>query len=292
MAVCGEPNDATASFAAACGAAAFSSLEEMFAAETGIDLVVVCSPVGFHAEHIIKSLQAGKDVVCESPLCLTKAAAWQIIETEKYCGRKLYLVQTSRFFDPFLQFRKDIAERAGTVRSFNAFCSVHLPETFFEGPDGRLFPGGGLLYKPFGVLIDMLVSLFGEVAGATGLLINPGRRHDEEIETTGAATIVMQDGIVGNLQWSGANFLLESSLRLTVLSDKGADELLVDEPHLFLQAGKATNAASFETKTAGIYETAYRHLARALNGGQQDFPGLLDGARTVEAIEKIYKAIR
>ncbi|HYO20896.1 MAG TPA: Gfo/Idh/MocA family oxidoreductase, partial [Flavisolibacter sp.] len=66
-------------FAAAYGAKAYYSVDDLLREEKNVEFVAVCTPNGMHAEHIIKSLQAGKNVLAEKPLCLTKAAAWQII---------------------------------------------------------------------------------------------------------------------------------------------------------------------------------------------------------------------
>ena len=75
-------------FAIQYNANAYSSIDDLLAAEKDIDIISICTPNGFHAEHSIKSLQAGKHVLCEKPLCITSAAAWQIIETEKFSQEK------------------------------------------------------------------------------------------------------------------------------------------------------------------------------------------------------------
>ena len=51
------------------GCAHYASLEEML---SGVDLdaVCVCTPSGMHAEGAITALEAGKDVVIESPSTL------------------------------------------------------------------------------------------------------------------------------------------------------------------------------------------------------------------------------
>src|SRR6476661_3907153 len=75
-------------------AKAYYDIDELLKDEEEFDIVCICTPVGCHAEHCIKSLQAGKHVLCESPLCITAAAAWQMIETEKFCRKKLFVVST------------------------------------------------------------------------------------------------------------------------------------------------------------------------------------------------------
>src|SRR5690242_10746217 len=52
-------------------ACAFSDLDEMLKKSKEVDVISVCSPNGLHAEHTIKSLQAGFHVLCEKPMALT-----------------------------------------------------------------------------------------------------------------------------------------------------------------------------------------------------------------------------
>ena len=41
------------------GARAYQCIDDLLAAEVGIDIVSICSPNGLHAEHSIKALNAG-----------------------------------------------------------------------------------------------------------------------------------------------------------------------------------------------------------------------------------------
>ena len=54
---------------------AYYTIEDLLLKEKEADIISVCTPNGLHAEHCIKSLQAGKHVLCEKPLCITGAAA-------------------------------------------------------------------------------------------------------------------------------------------------------------------------------------------------------------------------
>src|SRR5215204_5381246 len=83
-AVCDIDKTKANEFAKKFDSKAWYTIDELLSNSKDIDIIVVCTPNGLHAEHSIKSLQAGKDVLCEKPLCLTSAAAWQIINTEKF----------------------------------------------------------------------------------------------------------------------------------------------------------------------------------------------------------------
>jgi len=60
-------------------------------AETRPDMVVVCSPEGFHADQIVKALRAGARVATEKPLCVTGADARSILAAEREAGRPVYM---------------------------------------------------------------------------------------------------------------------------------------------------------------------------------------------------------
>jgi predicted dehydrogenase len=91
---------------------AYYNIDDLLKTEKGLDVIAICTPNGFHAEHIIKSLQAGINVLTEKPMCLTTAAAWQIIETEKFCRKKLFVVKSSRYNDTLKQLKSLIATNA------------------------------------------------------------------------------------------------------------------------------------------------------------------------------------
>lgn len=267
----------------------YRSFDEMLQKEREIEIVVVCSAVGFHAEHIIKSLQAGKDVLCESPLCLTKAAAWQIIETEKYCRRSVYLIQPACFYQSFIRLKNDLEERPASVRSFHLTCSLYLPEHFYSAGNGKRFPGGGLLYNPFGSLVDLLLFLFGDLVAAEGFIACAPNRTIEDIEDAGVVSLKMQNDCIGTLHWSS---VIPEQPMLTILAENGFYQNRLDGPDLLRTHSTNLHPDTVRDINERFYKNVYDDLLKALQGEDVNFPGSLDGARTVEAIEKIYKAVR
>ena len=69
-----------------------------------IDLVDVCLPTPVHAEHVMRALQAGKDVLCELPLASTLADAEYVVDAHEASDRHVFVDMFARF-DPVNEFR-------------------------------------------------------------------------------------------------------------------------------------------------------------------------------------------
>lgn len=288
VAVCNADETAGKALAIKYDAKSYRSFDEMLSTEKEIDVVVVCSPVGCHAEHIIKSLQAGKDVLCESPLCLTKAAAWQIIETEKYCGQRVFLIQTPNFYKSFGRLKTQFDEHLIHTKSFILSMNLPLHEKFYTSERGKLFPGGGLLYDPFGSIIELMRQLFGEVDSVHGFKTNNAAKDCTEY--SGVAALKMKNGVLGTLQWSGRH---PGPTSLKIIRDNGGGDATLDVPGLLLLGSNSNvNSETAIDLSERYYKSVYDDLFKALRGKDVNFPTTLDGAKTVEAIENIYKALR
>jgi len=51
----------------------YKDIDKLLSSDVPVDFVSVCTPNGLHAEHSIKSLSAGKHVLCEKPMAINVA---------------------------------------------------------------------------------------------------------------------------------------------------------------------------------------------------------------------------
>ncbi|MFL5810098.1 MAG: Gfo/Idh/MocA family protein [Flavisolibacter sp.] len=257
------------------GARAWYNADQLLREEKDIDIVVVCTPNGYHAEHCIKSLQAGKHVISESPLCLTKAAAWQMIETEKFCRRKLFVVNAITANIELAGLKKVIDEHtADHFYSFDLKCTIDARLDPDKEWQFSLFPGGGSLYTHFTNYIDAVVFLFGEIEEVKGFTDNLSHKDIIEFEDSGEIALKMANGIPGNISWSlNDNEREEAALQILTLKDP-------------LSIGGVEKMISSETVR---YEELYEWIMQHIDSTHQS--NLYQATKTVEAIEKIYKAV-
>ncbi|MDP4248100.1 MAG: Gfo/Idh/MocA family oxidoreductase, partial [Bacteroidota bacterium] len=68
VAVCDVIPEKAKALADKYAAAAYDEVGRFLQEIPGVDVVSVCSPNGLHAEHTIRSLQAGFHVLCEKPM--------------------------------------------------------------------------------------------------------------------------------------------------------------------------------------------------------------------------------
>lgn len=100
-----EPNPVRAAYHAArvaeAGAAAPRLAQpdelERVIREEGVDRVIICSRDDLHAELIVRSLEAGADVVVEKPLTIDAASAARIEDAVERTGREVVLTFNYRY---------------------------------------------------------------------------------------------------------------------------------------------------------------------------------------------------
>jgi len=69
----------------------------MLQAHPDIEVINVCSPNGFHAEHAMAALENGKHVVCEKPMALHKQDCESLIYKALQMHRQVFCVMQNRF---------------------------------------------------------------------------------------------------------------------------------------------------------------------------------------------------
>jgi predicted dehydrogenase len=118
---------------------------EDLVARPDVDAVVICTPNGLHAQQAQAALRAGRDVLVQKPLALSRADAQSAIEAAAETSRLLFVDYTYRFLETTHLLREAI-ESAGAVQSMRAaFHNIYGPgadKTWFFDPAQA---GGGAL---------------------------------------------------------------------------------------------------------------------------------------------------
>lgn len=72
-----------------------------------IDVIAIYTPDHLHADHIKQALLHGKHVVCTKPFIDDLSRANELLELQAQTGKKVFVGQSSRFFEPYKRQRKD-----------------------------------------------------------------------------------------------------------------------------------------------------------------------------------------
>ena len=291
------------SFAKSYEARPYYNLDDLLAQESGVEVVSICTLNGYHAEQAIKVLRSGKHVLCEKPMCLTSAAAWQMLETEKYSGKRLFVVKSTRY-NPYIRQLKEMLTdgKLGKVYSFQLHCFWNRPPEYYTSWRGKSFPDGGTLYTQFSHYIDALIWLLGDIETVDGFSKNMAHQESMEFEDTGVAALRLSSGIIGTLNWSVNTYKKNYEIGLTIIAEKGTFSLggaylnelkyaCTESPVEAIPNENKANEYGFYAGSMSNHNEVYDNLMKALNGESDNFTNAMDGLKTVEAIERIYKAV-
>ncbi|MBS1656188.1 MAG: Gfo/Idh/MocA family oxidoreductase [Bacteroidetes bacterium] len=305
VAVCDNIKDKADHFASVYNCKAWYSLDEMLQSEKGINFAAVCTPNGLHAEHSIKSLTAGLNVLCEKPLAISKIAALQMMEAAHFYKKKLFVVKSTRY-NPSLQALKEMIDqkKLGKLYSFQLNCFWNRPADYYKNTwRGKLSSDGGTLFTQFSHYIDAMLWLFGDVETAAGFRKNWAHQNSIEFEDSGVVSLMMKNGILGGINWSVNAFKKNMEVSLTLLAEKGSIRIGGEYMQTIEYTVTGNNDLSkkendnppndygFYKGSMSNHDKIYANLVKALEDESHPFSNALDGLKTVETIEMIYKTI-
>ncbi|ANE49410.1 Gfo/Idh/MocA family protein [Flavisolibacter tropicus] len=304
VAVCDIDKQRAVAFAKQYEAKAYYSIDDLLKNETEIDVVSVCTPNGFHAEHAIKSLQARKHVLCEKPMCITSVAAWQMADTAHFFRKKLFVVKQNRFNPPIQLVKKDLeAKKYGDIYSFQINCFWNRSQGYYTGDwRGTKELDGGTLYTQFSHFIDVLYWFLGDVEEVRGFKDNFTHHQHVEIEDTGVVAIKLKSGVLGTLNFTINSYEHNQEGSITLFGEKGSVKIggqylntlewyktESEETPVLEQATEANHYGHYQGSMSN-HNKVYESLVASLNNNGSLLEAR-DAIKTIEIIEKIYKAL-
>lgn len=270
------------------------------AAHPEVDVVVVCSPSGDHAEHTLGAVAAGRDVVVEKPLAVRVDDAEKIVTVAAARGVRVSMMSQRRF-EPQHRAVKQLLGSGALGRLRLATTHVHSwrDEAYYAAAAWRtaMEGGGGSLMNQGAHNVDVLRWLAGEVDEVTAQYT--AQAHVMEAEDTTVATLRFVSGALGLLSTSTAT-PPGFDATITLHTDRGRVELgqgqvlrwEIDGVPVPEAGDGAFGSGAADPAAIGVagHVAQWRELLEARREGRPPAIGAADAAETVRLLCAIYEA--
>jgi predicted dehydrogenase len=304
LAVCDVDTTKADSLANLYNAKAYYDIDEMLTSEKSIHVVAICSPNGLHADHSIKALRAGYHVLCEKPMAISVHDCGQMIQAAEKANRRLFAIKQNRFNPPIVAVKDLIdAGKLGKIMSVQLSCFWNRnPDYYHNSWKGTLKLDGGTLFTQFSHFVDLLYWFVGDVKNVQAFMGNYHHKNIIEFEDTGVVILEFYSGAIGTINYTVNSFAKNMEGSLTIFGEKGTvkiggqylNELEYQEIDGVkvenLPAGNKPNNYGNYVGSMSNHDKVYDNLIEVLRNNASITTNSFEGLKTVEIIEKIYKA--
>ena len=281
---------------------AYSNFHEMMKTEK-IDVVVVLTESGLHAQHTVELAPYGAHVIVEKPMALTLDDADRMIETCDKNGVKLFIVKQNRFNVPVLQLRKAVDQGRfgklvmGTVRV--RWCR---PQAYYDQDAwrGTWAYDGGVLTNQASHHIDLLEWMMGDVES----VFAKSKRALANIEAEDTAVVILKfrNGALGVIEATTAVRPKDLEGSISILGETGSVEVggfAVNEMKTwsFSEALDGDNDVieKYSVNPPNVYgfghKAYYDHVVDCIANDTAQIVDGLKGRKSLELINAIYESI-
>jgi predicted dehydrogenase len=287
--------------AARFGGRAFARYED-FLAHRPMDLVVIGSPSGVHAEQGVAAARRGLNVLVEKPIDVTTGRGAELVAAAEKAGVKLGVLFQDRLKPGLVRLREFLAGGGlGRVLLASARVKWHRPPEYYSGSSWRGtkdLDGGAALVNQGIHTVDLLLWLLGPVTRVQGLT------------ATGLHAIPAEDIALALLRFaSGAVATLEATTvaypgyprRIEITGTQGtvvvegdrvvAADLRTPAPGLAAEGPEAAASASTAVVSDALpHRRMIEDFARAIVTGAPAACDGREGLRSLALVEAVYRA--
>tara|TARA_B110000211_G_scaffold12809_1_gene13398 strand:+ start:4004 stop:5005 length:1002 start_codon:yes stop_codon:yes gene_type:complete len=280
----------------------FYNIDDLLNSNLNIDIVAVCSPNGLHADHSIKSLNNGFNVLCEKPVAINTHDAGEMIKAAEKNNKRLFAIKQNRFNPPVLAIKKALDEnRFGKLLSVQLSCFWNRNEDYYNNSwKGTKDLDGGTLFTQFSHFIDLLYWLIGDVEEVEAYISNSNHQNIIEFEDSGVVILKFKNNAIGTINYTVNSFGKNMEGSLTIFGEKGTAKIggqyineleyqnFEDYSIQDLPAGNTANNYGKYLGSMSNHDKIYENLMDVLLNGASINTNIFDALKTVEIIEKIY----
>ena len=280
----------------------YLDLDEMMKTED-LDLVVLCTPSGLHAQQTELVAQYGVNVVTEKPMATNWHDGLRMVKACDKADVRLFVVKQNRHNKTLQVLKKAIEKnRFGRIYMVNINVFWTRPQEYYDSAKWRgtwEFDGGALMNQAshYVDLLDWLIGPIESLQAYTATL-----ERNIQVEDTGVVSIKWRSGALGSLNVSMLTFPKNLEGSITILGKNGTVKIggvAVNEiQHWeFLEEDledvniKATNYET--TSVYGFGHTLYyENVVNVMRGISEPKTDGREGLRSLEVLVATYLSAR
>jgi predicted dehydrogenase len=285
-----------------------TSFDELLANQA-VDVVGIYTPDHLHAEHVIKSLRAGKHVICTKPFLNDLSRAKELLAVQSQTGKHVMVGQSSRFFAPFARQREHF-QTGAFGELFTIEAAYHADHRWFLEKPWAKQAAFKWLFGAISHPADFIRWYLPDVAevmgysslsenGRAGGLVNPDTFHF--ILKSAAGKIARVSGC-----YSGPTVPAQRDSGMTCIlrCANGASQADYHELRYSWKLGAQSVIERFEgaedhyfrfaghTHHAGEYQNYIEYFARCLASGETPKPNATEGVVTIALLEAMEESCK
>lgn len=287
-----------------------TSYQEMLD-DQNIDVIAIYTPDHLHAEHVKQALLHNKHVVCTKPFIDDLSTAAELLQVQQQTGKKVFVGQSSRFFEPAKRQRADF--EAGVIGELITIEShYHADHRWFLEKGWSLQQSFKWLYGGLSHPADFIrwyLPDIEEVMGY-GMISSNGKRAGLKNEDTMHFIFKAKDGRIARVSGaytgptqptardSGMSCILRGTegasqadyheLRYSVTTNTGEEKIIY--------WGDATLKYYFrfegQSHHAGEYQNYLEYFADSIEQGFTAYPDIKEGIGTVALFQAMDKSLQ
>jgi predicted dehydrogenase len=281
----------------------YTNIDDLLKSNVDFDVANICTPNGLHAEHSLKILAAGKNVVVEKPMALTKTDCEKVIYAALNNHKTVFCVMQNRYSPPSIWLKEIIDNKTlGDIYMVQLNCYWNRDERYYkkDGWKGTQDLDGGTLFTQFSHWVDIMYWLFGDIKNIQAKFADFNHQTSTAFEDSGFVSFDFVNGGMGSINYSTAVWDKNLESSLTIIGSKGSvkvggqymDQVEVcnikDYVMPFLAETNPANDYGTYKGSANNHHNVIENVLNTLTGKNKITTNALEGLKVVDIIERIY----
>lgn len=281
----------------------YTNIDDLLAAHPDVEVINICTPNGLHAEQAIKGLSAGKHIVCEKPMALSKADCEAVIFKALQMHRTVFCVMQNRYSPPSVWIKEVVEKKIiGDIFLVQLNCYWNRDERYYKKGSwkGNQQLDGGTLFTQFSHFIDILYWLFGDITDINAKFSDFTHGNLTEFEDSGLVNFRFVNGGMGCINYSTAVWDTNLESSMTIVGSKGSVKIggqymdKVEYCHISgyelpeLAPTAPANDYGAYKGSANNHHFIVQNVVETLKGNTTITTNAMEGLKVVDMIERIY----
>lgn len=278
-------------------AAFYPSIDQLLNDNIEVDILSITSPNGLHEEHAIKGLRAGRHVLVEKPLALTKEACERVIAEAQIQQKHVFCVMQNRY-SPVSIWLKQILEECilGNIYMVIVNCFWNRDNRYYTPGSwhGTNKLDGGTLFTQFSHFMDTLLWLFGDITNINARFANFNHTTLSEFEDSGIIQFDFVKGGMANFCYSTSCWDKNLESSITIIAENGSVKISgqymdrVEYCHIRNYNTQKAEEYNYTREMTANHTYVFENVVNVLKGRSGVAVEAGEAMKVVELIEHIY----